>query len=106
MSTPIVTGPKRILRRWRNRHQLPVVQLDPAMTDADVEFASDLHYYRDLLEQIQTNHIYGRSAALAPFPTILSTTLDIALELVRGDFPDRVAAELAAWRADIAAAAA
>lgn len=105
MSSPIVTGPKRILRRWRQRRELPVVQLDPVMTDDDVEFASDLHYYRDLLETIHTRSIYDR-APIAAFPTIMSTTLDIALYLAAQDFPDPVAAELAQWRADIAAAAA
>jgi hypothetical protein len=104
VSSPILTGPKRILARWRQRHQ-PVLQLEPVMTDDDVDFHSDLHYFRDLLEAIHTRSIYER-APIAAFPTIMSTTLDIALYLVRKDFPDDVAAELARWRADIAAAAA
>lgn len=105
MSAPILTGPKRILRKWRQRHELPVIQLDPGPTDDEVEFANDLHYYRDLLDAIHTNRIYRRGPVEA-FPSIMSTTLDVALFLVRKDFPDHVAAVLAQWRADIAAAAA
>lgn len=105
MSASIVTGPKRILARWRQRHELPVVQLDPGPTDDDVDFASDLHYYRDLLEAIHTRSIYEHTP-IAAFPTIMSTTLDVALVLIRDDFPDPIEAQLAQWRADIAAAVA
>lgn len=104
MSTSIVTGPKRILQRWRQRRE-PVLRLDPVMTDDDVDFASDLHYYRDLLDAIHTRSIYER-APIAAFPTIMSTTLDVALVLVRDDFPDPIEAQLVQWRADIAAAVA
>lgn len=105
MSDPILTGPKRILAKWRQRREPAPLRLDPVMTDDDVDFHSDLHYFRDLLDTIDTRSIYER-APIAGFPTILSTTLDVALYLVRKDFPDQVAGELARWRADIAAAAA
>ncbi|CQD03628.1 hypothetical protein BN000_00606 [Mycobacterium europaeum] len=105
MSSTIVTGPKKILQKWRDRREPPLLQLEPGPTDDDIEFGNDVDYFRGLLDAIHTNRIYGRGT-VAPFPTIMSTTLDIALFLVRKDFPDTVAAELAQWRADIAAAAA
>lgn len=105
MSDSILTGPRRILAKWRQRREPAPLRLDPVMTDDDVEFHSDLHYFRDLLDAIDTRSIYER-APIAAFPTILSTTLDVALYLVRKDFPDQAAAALAAWRDDIAAAAA
>lgn len=105
MSTPILTGPKRILQKWRQRHELPLIQLEPGPTDDDIDFGNDLDYFRGLLDAIHTNRIYGRGT-VAAFPSIMSTTLDVALYLVRKDFPDTAAAELAQWRADIAAAAA
>lgn len=105
MSTSSITGPKRILARWRQRREQLVVQLDPGPTDDDIDFANDIDYYRALLDQIHVNHIYGRGT-VAAFPTIMSTTLDVALLLIRDDFPDPIEAQLAQWRDDIAAAAA
>lgn len=104
MSAPILTGPKRILAKWRQRRDLPIVRLEPGPTDDDIDFGNDVVYFRGLLDAIHTNRIYGRGT-VAPFPSIMSTTLDVALFLVRKDFPDQVAGELAQWRADIAAAA-
>lgn len=105
MSAPILTGPKRILAKWRQRRELPIIQLEPGPSDDDLDFGNELDYFRGLLDAIHTNRIYGRGTIL-PFPTIMSTTLDIALVLLRDDFPDPIAADLAGWRAEIAAAAA
>lgn len=92
MSSPIVTGPKRIMQKWRQRRD-------------DAEFTNDMHHFRDLLDGIHDQQARTRGP-VDVFPTIMSTTLDIALYLAARDFPDPIAAELAQWRADIAAAAA
>ncbi|UXA06552.1 hypothetical protein KXD96_28210 (plasmid) [Mycobacterium sp. SMC-2] len=95
MSAPILTGPKRILRKWRQRRA----------GDDQALFDADMHRFIDMCDRIYAQRVVTGHAVEA-FPSILSTTLDIALFLVRRDFPDQVAGELAAWRADIAAAAA
>lgn len=80
------------MQKWRQRRD-------------DAEFARDLDHFRHLLDGIHDQQVRCRGPVDA-FPTIMSTTLDIALYLAARDFPDNVAEELAQWRADIAAAVA
>lgn len=75
------------------------------MADDQGLFDADMARFIDMRERIYVQRVVT-NCPVAPFPTIMSTTLDIALFLVRNDFPDTVAAELAAWRDDIAAAVA
>lgn len=64
-----------------------------------------MHRFIDMCDRIYAQRVVT-GAPVEAFPSIMSTTLDVALFLVRKDFPDHVAPVLAQWRDQIAAAAA
>lgn len=91
----------RNIRPWPNFATFrPALRHDPLMTDDDVELASDLHYFRDLLKDIHDDRIRNGPRPVQPFPEILSSTLELALALVRDDtsWADEAGAALAEIR--------
>lgn len=88
VSSPIITGPARILQKWRGRRnhdELPIVQLDPVMTDDDVDFHNDMLYFRSLLDDVKK--LCQPDTRLEQLDACDSTLLDVALELVLDDAP-------------------
>lgn len=78
----------RILRKWaRHRHpELPIIQHAPVMNDADVDFHSDILYFRGLLDSIA--HSSDLETRLQLFDPAMSTKLDVALDLLRNPIFD------------------
>ncbi len=93
---------------WQLPDEIPalVLRLDPVMSDDDVNAWNDILYFRGLTDEIRDECI-RTSGRLQPLPTILSTTLDLACELVRSGFSDGpVQVALLDWRAETTEAAA
>ncbi|WP_459979752.1 hypothetical protein, partial [Mycobacterium avium] len=84
-SKPILTGARRILGRWRPR-ELPIIQLAPVMTDDDCDFWGDMIYLRSLLDDI--NKRCDLDARIAPLDPVMSTKLDVALDLLTNPIYD------------------
>jgi hypothetical protein len=77
----------------------PFLRLDPLMSDDDVDFAGDLIYARALLDDL-VDDCYWLDAQVPPMPSIMSSSLDLALELVRDAFPDPAGVAVQEWRND------
>jgi len=78
----MMTGPARILRRWRercHRTELPIVTIPAVMDDDDVDAWGDAIYLRGLLDHV-AQHCNLRTR-LRPIPAAWSAELDAALEL-------------------------
>jgi hypothetical protein len=75
------------------------------MSDEDVEFHGDLLYARGILDQIRED-CDRTDRRIRPMPSIMSSSLDLALELVRDAFPDPAGEAIRAWRNSAQAVAA
>jgi len=81
----------------------PFLRLDPLMNDEDCEFHGDMLYARALLDETLDECI-RTSGRARPLPSALSSTLDLALALVRDDvaWADDAGAAIAEWRGETA----
>jgi hypothetical protein len=74
-------------------------------TDDDVNFWGDMLYARGILDEIVEDcRMLGER--IRPLPSIMSSSLDLALELVRDAFPDDAGVALQEWRNSAQAVAA
>jgi hypothetical protein len=75
------------------------------MTDDDVNFWGDMLYARGILDDL-VEDCRILSLRIRPLPSIMSSSLDLALELVRDAFPDSAGEALREWRNSAQAVAA
>lgn len=70
--------------RWMKQYEdLPLLLNTPVkFTDDDIDFQSDMSYFKDLLLEIQLQAMATRQAN--PFPAVLTDELDHALNELAG----------------------